>query len=68
MAAVLRAIMIIQIHGVDDFCEIDIYDFLEKFDGIDKIKETIRDIENIISVQWPGIIIEIDETIKREQD
>ena len=59
--------IIIQIHGVDDFCEIDIYDFLEKFDGIDKIKETIRDIENIISVQWPGIIIEIDETIKREQ-
>ena len=59
--------IIIQIHGVDDFCEIDIYDFLEKFDGVDKIKETIHDIENLISVQWHEIIIEIDETIKREQ-
>lgn len=59
--------IIIQIHNKDDFCEIDIYEFLEKFDGIDKIKETMRYIENLITIRWPKIRIEINETIKREQ-
>ena len=60
--------IIVDVNGIYDRCEIIISEFLEKFDGEDKIKKTVSHIAELISIRWPEIELNIDTTIKREQD
>ena len=60
--------IIVDVNGIYDRCEIIISEFLEKFDGEDKIKKTVSYIAELISIRWPEIELNIDTTIKREQD
>ena len=53
-----------QLHK-NEYCEIDIREFLEKHDGIEKIRQTTQYIGNVISKEWPRINVFIDCTITR---
>lgn len=60
--------IIVDVNGTYDRCEIIISEFLEKFDGEDKIKKTVFHIAELISIRWPEIELILDTTIKREQN
>lgn len=55
-----------QLHK-DEYCEIDIKEFLEKYDGIEKIKQTVQYVGDIISKEWPEIDIFVDCTVDRDE-
>ena len=54
-----------QLHK-DEYCEIDIKEFLEKYDGIEKIKQTAQYVGDIISKEWPEIDIFVDCTVDKD--
>lgn len=54
-----------QLHK-DEYCEIDIKEFLEKYDGIEKIKQTAQYVGDIISKEWPEINIFVDCTVDKD--
>lgn len=54
-----------QLHK-DEYCEIDIKEFLEKYDGIEKIKQTTQYVGDIISKEWPEIDIFVDCTADKD--
>ena len=55
-----------QLHK-DKYCEIDIKEFLEKYDGIEKIKQTAQYVGDIISKEWPEIDIFVDCTVDMDE-
>lgn len=55
-----------QLHK-DEYCEIDIKEFLEKYDGIEKIEQTAQYVGDIISKEWPEIDIFVDCTVDRDE-
>lgn len=55
-----------QLHK-DEYCEIDIKEFLEKHDGIEKIQQTARYIGDVISKEWPKTNVFVDCTVKRQE-
>lgn len=55
-----------QLHK-DEYCEIDIKEFLEKYDGIERITQTTQYVGDIISKEWPEIDIFVDCTVDRDE-
>lgn len=60
--------IIVFVYGPDDYCEIDIYEWLENYDGIEKIKAFMSHLRDIITEKWPEIPIAVDYKIEREKN